>query len=433
MSNTIILGAGMAGCGAAHELHKAGIKARLFEKHNYIGGHAASFSSNGFVFDDGPHISFTKNERLKKLFAESINHKYEEFSAEVNNYWNGHWVKHPAQVNLHGLPEEMVITIIEEFFKANNEEKGEIRNYKDWLYASFGKTFSDNFPIRYTKRYHTTTADNMDTDWIGPRLYQPDIKEVLRGAINPDIKSVHYVSDFRYPSFGGFVSFLNMFINQADFHLDHELVSLNPETKELTFANNKKANYNQLISSIPLPVLIPMIKSVPDEVKLAAEKLACTTCVIVNVGIDRENLSESHWTYFYDEEFIFTRIAFIHMQSPNNVPSGCGSIQTEIYFSDKYKPLDRTPEECIEPAISDLKKCGLIKEDDTIVFKEARLIKHANVIFDLERQSALSIVHGYLDDIGVNYCGRFGEWGYQWTDDSFLSGENAAKKVLKLL
>jgi hypothetical protein len=32
--------------------------------------------------------------------------------------------------------------------------------------------------------------------------------------------------------------------------------------------------------------------------------------------------------------------------------------------------------------------------------------------------------------VGIGYCGRYGEWGYQWTDESFVSGEKAAQKVL---
>jgi hypothetical protein len=58
------------------------------------------------------------------------------------------------------------------------------------------------------------------------------------------------------------------------------------------------------------------------------------------------------------------------------------------------------------------------------------LVKYANIIFDLERADALRTVHGYLNDIGINYCGRFGDWGYLWTDESFKSGENAAQMVL---
>ena len=116
--------------------------------------------------------------------------------------------------------------------------------------------------------------------------------------------------------------------------------------------------------------------------------------------------------------------------SPNNVPAGCGSIQAEIYFSPKYRPVDRTPEECVEPVIADLKRCGLITDEDTILHKSTLFIKYANVIFDLDRQQALRTVHGYLDDIGIRYCGRYGDWGYMWTDESFVSGEKAAQKML---
>ena len=28
------------------------------------------------------------------------------------------------------------------------------------------------------------------------------------------------------------------------------------------------------------------------------------------------------------------------------------------------------------------------------------------------------------------YCGRYGDWGYMWTDESFISGERAAEKAL---
>jgi len=57
-------------------------------------------------------------------------------------------------------------------------------------------------------------------------------------------------------------------------------------------------------------------------------------------------------------------------------------------------------------------------------------VRYANVIFDLDRTAALDTVHGFLDDIGVGYCGRYGDWGYMWTDESFISGEKAAQNVL---
>ena len=35
--------------------------------------------------------------------------------------------------------------------------------------------------MQYTRKYHTTTADNMSTDWLGPRIYRPSLEEVLAG------------------------------------------------------------------------------------------------------------------------------------------------------------------------------------------------------------------------------------------------------------
>ena len=61
------------------------------------------------------------------------------------------------------------------------------------------------------------------------------------------------------------------------------------------------------------------------------------------------------------------------------------------------------------------------------------LSPYANVIFDLERAEALKTVHGYLDDVGIRWCGRYGEWAYIWTDESFVSGERAAERVLDSL
>lgn len=64
------------------------------------------------------------------------------------------------------------------------------------------------------------------------------------------------------------------------------------------------------------------------------------------------------------------------------------------------------------------------------MFKDVMHIDYANVIFDLERASALQIVHGYLEEVGIAWCGRYGDWAYIWTDESFISGEKAAEKAL---
>jgi len=431
MPNIIVLGTGMAGFGAAYRLHAEGITPVMYDKNGYHGGHTASFRyDSGFSFDVGPHISFTKDPRIQDLFAESVDQQYETLQINLNNYWRGYWPRHPVQLNLHGLPEDVIVKVITDFVEERQAPDRPVKNYADWLLSSFGRTFAELFPMQYTRKYHLTTADNMSTDWLGPRIYRPSLEEVLRGALSPSSPQVHYITHFRYPSEGGFVSYLRTFVPMGNLKLNHELVSLDPRARQLTFSNGSVAHYDALVSSIPLPDLVRMIRGAPRDVLDASRLLACSTCVLVNVGVDRKDLSDAHMTYFYDEDICFTRLGFPHMLSAGNAPPGAGSIQAELYFSDKYKPLSGSADDWIEPVITDLRRCGLLREDDRILFSHAMLLRYANIIFDLDRSPALETVHGYLNDLGIAYCGRYGDWGYMWTDESFKSGENAAQKAL---
>jgi protoporphyrinogen oxidase len=253
---------------------------------------------------------------------------------------------------------------------------------------------------------------------------------MLRGALAPSTKNVHYITGFRYPTCGGFMSYVEKWARAATMKLEHKAVHIDPNKRVVSFANGHHESYDALISSIALPDLMPLIAGVPEDVLAATRRLACSGCVLVNIGVNRRDLSNAHISYYYDTDIVFSRTSIPHLMSANNAPPGCGSVQAEIYFSPKYKPLTGKPADYIEPAIRDLKRCGILREDDQLLFKDAILCEYANVIFDHDRTDALRIVHGYLDDIAIRYCGRYGEWGYMWTDESYKSGEAAATKAL---
>lgn len=432
MSNIVVIGTGMAGFGAAHRLSAAGVRPVVYDQNGYFGGHTASFrdEASGFLFDLGPHISFTKDPRIQELLARFVNQEFEALQVKLDNYWRGLRLTHPVQLHLNGLPKDLIVEIIADFVKVHDQQEPRIANYEEWLIASYGRRFAELFPMQYTRKYHLTTASNMSTDWLGPRMYRPSLEELLRGALAPWAPEVHYITHFRYPKAGGFLSYLAPFPGLADIRLQHQVVAVDPAARALRFSNGQSIGYGALVSSIPLPVLIPMIAGVPADVIAAAKRLACSTCVLVNVGLDRADLSEGQITYIYDEDICFTRLSFPHMLSATNAPPGCGSIQAEVYFSDKYRPLTQSPEAIIDQVIADLLRCGIVRDSDRILFRGAKIVRHANVIFDLDRSAALATVHGYLDDVGIKYCGRYGDWGYMWTDESFISGERAAEAAL---
>ena len=133
-TGTLILGTGMAAWGAFDRLVAEGITPTLFDKNDFVGGHTASFHNNGFIFDDGPHISFTKIERIKELFDEAVDGEYEALKADFDNWYQGHIVTHPAIANLHGLPADLVDQIIEDFKVVAEQPAPEsFDNYMDCL------------------------------------------------------------------------------------------------------------------------------------------------------------------------------------------------------------------------------------------------------------------------------------------------------------
>ena len=435
MKKVIILGAGPSGYGAAHKLSNENIDFEVFEKQNYIGGHCASFKfDGGYIFDDGPHISFTKDERIKKIFGANTGEQYFEFKAEVNNYWKGQWIKHPAQTNLFGVPPELNTQILKEMIEINHsKEEPAINNYEDWLYASFGKTFADNFPMKYTRKFHTTEARNLTTDWLGPRIYKPKLDEVIYGMLSPRTADVHYIEGFRYPKFGGFVTFLNGINESAKVNLNTQLTSINLKNKELTFNNKDIVEFEKVVSSLPLPKLISFMEDAPKEIDEAGKRLAWTQCLLVNLGVKKDHITDYHWSYVYDEDIISTRLSFPHLFSENLVPKGHSSIQVEVYFSDKYKPMTNSPEAYIDVVHQEMIKIGLLNAEDEITIKKAWVSPFAQIIFDQDRKEAVDLIHNFLLENGIHYCGRYGEWAYTWSDESFKSGENAADKILELI
>jgi hypothetical protein len=101
-----------------------------------------------------------------------------------------------------------------------------------------------------------------------------------------------------------------------------------------------------------------------------------------------------------------------------------------VYFSDKYHPLTAEPQTLMPTVIQDLRRCGFIRDDDEILLSDTMFTRYANVVFDRDRQAALSIVHRYLDEVGIKYCGRYGNWDHSWTDEAFVSGEERAAELL---
>lgn len=66
--HTIILGAGISGLGAGYSLAQNGNNPIILEKDETYGGLCGNFTIEGFRFDRFVHFSFTKDEKVNKIW-----------------------------------------------------------------------------------------------------------------------------------------------------------------------------------------------------------------------------------------------------------------------------------------------------------------------------------------------------------------------------
>jgi len=426
----VIIGAGISGLSAGYHLKKDGFEVTLYEKEDEAGGLCRSKKYNDMIFDYGVHVSFTSDEYVKNLFAKSVDYQYEENEVSCLNYWNGYWIKHEPQNNLHSLPKEIIKKSLVDFIHAKYRDKNraEIKNYRDWCQKKFGKFFSENFTNKYTKKFWTVDSQKLTTGWVGTRLNQPKLETVVDGVLDISRSNDHYVNTFRYPKEGGYESFLKIFENDLDIRFKTYPIEIDIKQKEIYLNTGEVKKYDALISSIPLPVLIRCIKNVPKHVLKATTFLNWTSLLMLNFYIKRKINIKSQWNYYYDEDIPYSRIFYMSKFTKNNSPDGYETLQIEIPYS-KDKPIILEKKKLINKVIQCIHKTENIGCDEMNYLGDIN-IDYGYVIYDFNRKKSLETIYKFLNENGIYYCGRFGEWAYLWSDQASISGKKIADRLV---
>ena len=437
---TVILGSGIAGISAGYHLEKSGENVVIYEKDSDWGGLCGNFTIDGFRFDRFVHFTFAPDEYIKNIFKESV--ELIEHVPFPSNYYKGIWIRHPAQNNLAPLSSEEKTDIIYDFVNRIEKPVDEIQDYGEWLRVQYGNYFAENFPFKYTRKYWGVEPKELETKWVGQRMYTPDLKQVLKGSFETQDECFYYSKVMKYPKKGGFRSILNKCREGLDIRFNKKVIKINPQEKIVTFKDGTSTKYTRLISSLPLPEIVKMIDGIPEEVKEAGLNLMHTSGYMVSLGFNRPDVAKHLWFYIYDEDILPARVYSPNLKSADNVPEGCSSLQAEIFYAnsgaqENCPPLaggpksvisrrgffnPQTPPEIIlEKTIESLILMGLFKEEDLVV-KDIRFEKYANVIFDKDIYKNREIVLDYLNKVGIESIGRFGKWEYFWTHQAFDDG-----------
>jgi protoporphyrinogen oxidase len=452
---TIILGAGLAGLSVSYHLGHG--NCLILEKNLHAYGHLHAEMRDGFTWDQGPHVSFTKNDYVKRLFSESVEGDYDEYEVRTANYYSGNWIDHPAQSSLYQIPEPLRSQCLDSFLESrkNGIENDSARDYAQWLRLAFGQKFAETFPAAYTRKYWTREPCDLTTDWVGGRVFYPNVEDVISGSRGPLGRQTHYITKVRYPRSGGYQSFARKLARGASIAFGANVVSIDLVNKRVRTADGRDYPFKRLVNSLPLPVFISLCRQSSPALLDAALQLSCSQLLLVNVVAPHQTLRNENWMYVYDEDKFSTRINCTEKLTPGNAPLGYSGIQVEVYFS-RHRPLAQEPLRIGRAVMNELAEMGILQRDcleaGSAKFS-LRQAAWANVIFDHTTRPALEKIWSWLADFGLAreaddldpltdwsrknaescgsliMAGRFGQWKYFWTDDCVLRGEYLGRVI----
>lgn len=411
-----ILGGGIAGLGAALRARELGSQAVVFEAAGSPGGLLDNFVVDGFRFDNAVHLSFATEPEVRRIFDRT---PYLTHPADSQCFDRGVWLKHPVQNNLFPLPAARKVELIKSFLA--RPDIPEPTQYEEWLLSQYGEDIARSWPIAYTQKYWGTPADKLSVNWIGNRMRRAALDEILFGAFTAETPNTYYTKEMRYPAAGGYKAFIQGLIDEAAIELNARVVGVDPAARRIDFADGSQVSYERLVSSLPLPALIQMLAGTPEEVRAAAATLEATSIDLISVGF-KIPLDLDLWFYIYDEDIHASRAYSPSVKSPDNAPMGCSSLQFEVY--QRGRAARFTPQELKDNVRHAIRKMGIAADED-ILFLHHKRLPWGNVIFDVGMEGNRQIVREHLAGCGVSSCGRFGEWDYLWSNQSFLSGYRA--------
>lgn len=426
MKKVVVIGGGLAGVSAAH--HLLDFDPIIFERESSIGGLCRSFTQDGFTFDCTGHLIHLKNDYVKGLVSRLLPDTFNSHERLAAIYSKSTTTPYPFQANTYGLPPEVVKECVVGFVESlQAPANGGPNNFHDWVMKTFGSGIATHFMLPYNEKFWKQDLRTITADWVSWSIPKPKLEEVINGALGLTNKGMGYNPRFIYPKNGGIECLPQALAKPVERVFVNETVqSIDPKRKYVRMSSGREQTYDSLITTLPLPETYRLLTDVPDSLRHSASLLRAVGVFNVNIGIDRPHVSDQHWIYYPEGQFIFSRVGFPMNFSKAVAPEGTSSMYIEITYQPGHKP---NPEQAYAQSIADLERCGILRRGDRILTRMDLDIKTAYVVFDQHRQMHLQALIDYLEARDIHTAGRYGRWDYYSMEDSILSGKAIAEKI----
>ncbi len=414
---TGILGGGISGL----TLHRFLPDSEVLEADTRPGGLCQSFEKDGFRYDIGGHILFSKHKHVNEYVDKILEGNLHRARRNNRVLYGGRYVKYPFENDLATLELQDRYECLIGYLTANYPKP---TNLEEWSYYTFGKGISEKYLLPYNRKIWKMEPKEIGLEWV-ERIPKPPMEDVVKSALGIETEGYTHQLYFRYPLEGGFEALVHRMAEGAMLQCGFRVERIRRDG-DGWLVNDRR--YERIVVAFPIHEAIRCFEGVPEAVQAAVRGLRYNSMRIGLVAVNNESLMDKTAIYIPDPDVLAHRVCFMGVFSPRNVRPGTSSLLAEITVREG-SDLDTLPDDVfMDRLISDLDRVGIIRRADVIV-TDTRRIKYAYPVYDIDYSRNVKVLHEYFDGLGVPLLGRFAEYDYINSDECVHRGMQLAEKL----
>ena len=405
-SETIILGGGLSGLAVAHYLGGASM---VLEAEEAPGGLCRTFKKDGFSYDIGGHILFSRNDALLQEMVGWLGDNVLQQRRQNIIWYKDRFVKYPFENGLSALEKDEILEILLTFL---NRSTAPPANFAEWCVGRFGAGLAEKYLLPYNRKIWKRPLETMSQHWV-ERIPSPPLEDILKSAIGMETEGYTHQLYFHYPREGGIAALITALARKSpQLRTGFRVSRITKRDGAWEVSDGRETLIcRTLINTMPIFTLLRCLEDVPSEVERAVAALQYNALLVVMVGVSHERMMRASAVYIPDEKILPHRTCFMRYFSPHTAPAGCSHLAAEITLPPGDPLLNADDETLTTRVIADVKALCDFTEREVVSTAVSR-IPYAYPIYDQGYLHNTGIFRDYLAAQGLHSTGRFANFVY---------------------
>lgn len=418
--DTIVIGAGPAGIGAALSL---GEDALVLERAGGPGGLSATVTLEGAVFDLGGHSFHTPHAHVRETVFNAL--PMEERRRDAWCHVEGEMIPYPFQQHFASLHDAALVEECREGL-AHANGAGTARNFDEHIALRFGPGIARHFMRPYNEKLWGRDLTRLEAAWTSERVAAaaPQATSMHAEGKRAPLRSGERVA---YPAEGGFGEIFRALARKLpNVRYGQSIARIDPAKGEVVTRAGERIACRHVVSTLPLHVLLTAIADVPAPIVESVKRLVALPLVLVMVALDGRLESKRQRVYSSDADFPGHKVALNHNSSHFLEELPHHGILVEVSGANSPHSDDGA---LVARVIRGLEAMGVLESTRRVTGTRVVRVPLGYPVPTHERAAIVDTARQWLRERRIETVGRFGEWAYINSDEALHRGMRAGAAI----